>query len=57
MNVLNNTRADDLGSFSDDDIRFTVETSLTLERVDSLKDKIAILASEIEYEDIILRKH
>ena len=48
MNVLNNTRADDLGSFSDDDIRFTVETSLTLERVDSLKDKIAILASEIE---------
>lgn len=57
LNVLNNTRADDLGSFSDDDIRFTVETSLTLERVDSLKDKIAILASEIEYEDIILRKH
>ena len=56
MNVLNNTRADDLGSFSDDDIRFTVETSLTLERVDSLKDKIAILASEIEYEDIILRE-
>lgn len=56
LNVLNNTRADDLGSFSDDDIRFTVETSLTLERVDSLKDKIAILASEIEYEDIILRE-